>query len=161
MAPDDIINENDGEQEEEQEQEPNIIDLNNYGMKPYAWRYEGSGGGGGGGGEGGGGNFVATFTHNNETGLTCDKTYSEISESIESGLNVKFHFIEQTTHAYSSTYQTVTQEVEEQSIGSVNIFFNLFEPDPSVSDFWRTSILRIDYISTGYIDATSWRIDET
>ena len=107
MTPDDIINENDGEQEEEQEQEPNIIDLNNYGMKPYSWRYEGSGGGGGSfnpditdpqdgdtlvydgtqqkwvngaGGSGGGGAMKVTDTEG-----TLDKTWKELSDAFKAG----------------------------------------------------------------------------
>jgi hypothetical protein len=74
MAHADIINENDGEQEEEQVE--NIIDLNNYGMKPYSWRYEGSGGGGG---EGGG-----CMVINADNGV-MDKTWKEIHDAYEKG----------------------------------------------------------------------------
>ena len=42
MAPDDIEN---VVEEEEEEQELNIIDLNNYGMKPYSYRAAGGGNG--------------------------------------------------------------------------------------------------------------------
>jgi hypothetical protein len=82
MTPDDIINENDSEEQEE-EQVENIIDLNNYGMKPYSWRYEGEGGGGGGGGSGGG---LVVHGINLMTGEgTFDKTWQEIFDAVSSG----------------------------------------------------------------------------
>ena len=45
MAPDDIENVVEEEEEQEEEQELNIIDLNNYGMKPYSYRAAGGGSG--------------------------------------------------------------------------------------------------------------------
>jgi hypothetical protein len=114
MTPDDIINENDGEEQEE-EQVENIIDLNNYGMKPYSWRYEGEGGGGGsfapditdpqdgdtlvynaaqqkwvngaGGGGSGGGLVVTGYNLISGEG-TLNKTWQEIYDAASQGKSV-------------------------------------------------------------------------
>lgn len=50
------------------------------------------------GGGGGGGGFLMTFTENDDT-YTADKTFSEIAEALESGIQPTVKFIDGNNHA--------------------------------------------------------------